>query len=107
MAIISVTEQNFKKEVEESTLPVIIDIYTTWCGPCQQMAPIFDELDKEMGQNYKFVKINADEARELAIKLSASRIPTFIFMKNNEVKGKEEGYQSKDDLKAKIESLLK
>lgn len=106
MAVVSITEANIKKEVEESTLPVIIDVYATWCGPCQQMAPILDELEKEMGESYKFAKINVDESRELSINLGVTSVPTFIFMKNNEVKGKEVGYISKDDLKAKIQELL-
>lgn len=106
MAIVSITEENFKKEIEESTLPVVIDIYASWCGPCQQMAPIFDELAKEMGNSYKFAKINVDEARELSIKMGITSVPTFMFIKNNEIKGKEIGYISKDDLKAKIKSFL-
>jgi len=106
MAIITVTEANVKKEVEESTLPVVIDVYASWCGPCQQMAPIFSELEKEMGEKYKFAKVNIEESRELSIKMGVSKIPTFIFMKNNEVRGKTEGYLPKEDLKAKIEEFL-
>ena len=106
MAIVTVTETNVKKEVEESTLPVVIDVYASWCGPCQQMTPIFSELEKEMGEKYKFTKINIEESRELSIKMGVSKIPTFIFIKNNEVRGKAEGYLPKDDLKAKIEELL-
>jgi len=106
MAIINVTEANVKKEVEESTLPVVIDVYASWCGPCQQMTPIFSELEKEMGEKYKFAKVNIEESRELSIKMGVSKIPTFIFIKNNEVRGKTEGYLSKEDLKAKIEEFL-
>ena len=106
MAIVSITEANVKKEIEESTLPVIIDVYAAWCGPCQQMAPIFDELAKEMEDTHKFAKINVDEARELSIKMGVTKVPTFIFIKGNEIRGKIEGYTSKDDLKAKIKELL-
>jgi len=106
MAIISITESNVKKEIEESTMPVVIEVYATWCGPCQQMAPIFDELEKEMNSTYKFAKINVDEARDLSIKMGVTSVPTFVFIKNNEIKGKEVGYISKDDLKEKIKSLL-
>ena len=103
---VSVTEENFDKEVVQSTKPVIIDVYATWCGPCQQMTPIVDELEKEMG-DYKFVKLNVDEARELSIKYGVISVPTFLFMKNGEVKGKETGYMSKEVLKEKIEATLK
>jgi len=106
MAITSITEENMKAEIEESKLPVVIDVYASWCGPCQQMNPIFEELAKEMGDSYKFVKINVDDARALSIKLGVTSVPTFVFMKNNEIKGKEVGYISKDVLKEKIKTLL-
>ena len=106
MAIVSITEENMKAEIEESKLPVIIDVYASWCGPCQQMNPIFEELEKEMGDSYKFAKINVDDARALSIKLGVTSVPTFVFMKNNEIKGKEVGYINKDVLKEKIKTLL-
>lgn len=106
MAVIAITEENHKTEIEDSKKPIILDVYAPWCGPCQHMIPIFDELEKEMGQNYKFAKINVDEARELSIKYGVSSVPTFVFIKDNEVKGKETGYISKDDLKDKIKNLL-
>lgn len=106
MAIVSVTQLNYKKEIEDSALPVVIDVHAVWCGPCQQMAPIFDELDKEMGTSYKFAKINVDEARDLSIKFGVTSVPTFLFIKNNELKGKEIGYISKDELQKKIKNFL-
>ncbi len=103
---IPVTEENFEKEVLQESKPVIVDVYATWCGPCQQMEPIFEELEKEM-TDYKFTKLNVDEARDLSIKYGVISVPTFLFMKNGEVKGKETGYKSKDDLKTAIEAALK
>ena len=105
MAVV-ITQDNIETEVNKATLPVVLDVYATWCGPCQQMEPIFEELEKEIGDKYKFAKINVDEARELSIQYGVSSVPTFIFIKNGEVKGKETGYIAKDDLKAKIEELL-
>jgi len=106
MAVITITQDNHKAEIEESTKPVIIDVYAPWCGPCQHVMPIVEELEKELSDKYKFAKINVDEARELSIKYGVSSVPTFIFINNNEIKGKETGYMSKEDLKARIESLL-
>ncbi len=105
MSII-ISSQNFEKEVLKSDIPVVIDVFATWCGPCQQVAPIFDELAKELEGKYKLVKINIDEERDLAVKYNISSIPTFLFIKGGEVLGKEMGYMSKDDLKAKISELF-
>ncbi len=106
MAIVTITESNIKKEIEESTKPVVLDVYATWCGPCQQMNPIIEELEKEIGATYKFAKLNVDDARELSIKYGVTSVPTFVFIKNNEVKGKKTGYMSKDDLKASVTEFL-
>lgn len=100
------TKENHEAEVTQSTKPVVIDVYATWCGPCQQMTPIFDELEKELGERIKFAKINVDEARELSIHYGVSSVPTFIFIKNNAVVGKETGYMAKADLQKKIDELL-
>ena len=81
----------FDQEVLKSNIPVVIDVFATWCGPCQQVAPLFDELAKELEGKYKLVKINIDEERDLAIKYNVSSIPTFIFIKGGEVVGKETG----------------
>lgn len=107
MAVVNVTRENFEEEVLNSPLPIVIDVYASWCGPCQQMAPIFEDLEKEMRDAYKFVKLNVDEGRDLSIQYGVTSVPTFIFMKDKEVQGKETGYMSREDLKAKIETLLK
>lgn len=103
---VSVTKDNYQKEVVESALPVVVDVYASWCGPCQQMEPIFAALEKEMKDHYKFVKVNVDEARDLSIQFGVTSVPTFIFMAKGQIKGKETGYMSKDDLKSLIEDTL-
>ena len=104
--VISLTKDNFDAEVLQSKLPVVVDAYAVWCGPCKQMTPIFDELEKELAGVYKLCKVNVDEERDLAIKLSIQSIPTFVFFKEGKMVGKESGYMSKPAFKAKIESIL-
>lgn len=104
--IVTLTKENFSQEIEKSDKPIVIDVSATWCGPCQQMKPIFEQLAKELGDTYKFAELNVDEARDLAIKFNVTSVPTFIFMNNGEIKGKERGYMPANDLKAKIEEYL-
>ncbi len=104
--IVTLTKNNIKEEVEHATKPVIIDIYATWCGPCQYMKPLFEQLAQELSDRYTFAELNVDESRELAIKYGASTVPTFLFIKNNTVKGRETGAMSKENLKAKIHEYL-
>lgn len=103
---IDINQQNLAKEIQQESKPIVMDVYASWCGPCQQMAPIFEELEKEM-PGYKFTKLNVDEARDISIKYGVISVPTFLFIKNGEVKGKETGYMPKDVLKEKIEAILK
>lgn len=103
---ISITSQSFEQEVKQSKLPVVVDIYATWCGPCKMMAPLFEELSKELADSYKFVKVNIDEERDIAIQYNVSSIPTLLFFKDGAVVAKESGYMTKDALKAKLASHL-
>lgn len=104
---ILITKENFEQEITKSNKPIILDIFATWCGPCQQMMPLVEELEKELGNQYKFAKLNVDESRELAIQYGVTSIPTFVFIKNNQVKAKEIGYMNKDELGKKIQTHLK
>ncbi len=103
---LTVTAQNFEQEVLKSTLPVVVDVFASWCGPCRTMMPFFEELATELTDKYKFVKLNIDEERDLAIQYRVSSIPTFLFVKEGTVVGKETGAMSKETLRAKIESYL-
>ncbi len=105
MAVV-ITNENVEQEINKSELPVLLDVYATWCGPCQQMAPIFDELEKELGDRIKFAKLNVDEARELSIQYGVTSVPTFVFIKGGEIKHKETGYMAKEDFKMKIEEFV-
>ncbi|MBA3751736.1 thioredoxin [Candidatus Dependentiae bacterium] len=101
-----ITKENFKSGVEESTKPVIIDAYAAWCGPCQHMTPIFEEVAQEHGDAYSFFKLNVDDARDLAAHFGISSIPTFLFIKKGTIVATETGFLSKADLEKKIQTLL-
>ena len=103
---ISITPENFETIVAKATKPVVIDVFATWCGPCRQMAPVFEELEQELGSKYVFAKLNVDEAREISIHYGITTVPTFIFIQNNIVKGKESGYMDKEALQELIQSMF-
>ncbi len=100
--VAELTKKNIAEIIEKSTKPVIIDVFAPWCGPCLQMAPAFEQLAEELGAHYTFVKLNVDEERDLAMHYSVTSIPTFIFIKNNNIIGRETGYMPKETLAAKI-----
>lgn len=100
------TKATLDEVVTNAQKPVVIDVYATWCGPCQQVKPVFEALAKELSESYVFAELNVDEARELAVTYGVTSVPTFIFIKNNEIKGKALGYMPKDILKKKISELL-
>lgn len=104
--MININKENFSEVVEKASTPVIIDVFATWCGPCQYMLPILEELEKENSGKYTFAKLNVDESRDLAIKYAVASVPTFIFIKNNEVLGKAVGAMSKEAFQDKIDELF-
>ena len=81
MSVITITKDNFQKEVIESEKHVLIDFWAVWCGPCQMMAPVIDEIAAERS-DIKVGKINVDEERELAVAFQIVSIPTFVVMKD-------------------------
>lgn len=96
----------FQKLVLESKQPVVVDFYATWCGPCQYMEPVIEEIAQEMEGKVNVYKVNIDEARDLAIDQGIVSVPTFIFVKDGKVVSKNVGTLSKQDFLAKINSIL-
>ncbi|MCR5735245.1 MAG: thioredoxin [Lachnospiraceae bacterium] len=100
------TNENFNEEVMNSDIPVMIDFYAEWCGPCQMMMPIVKEMAQKYDGKVKIGKVNTDEEQDLAERFGVMSIPSFFFMKNGEVVSSRIGGMSKDALDQSICSLL-
>lgn len=98
---ITVTADNFDKEVLQSEKPVLLDFWAEWCGPCQMLAPIIDEI-AEARSDIVVGKVNVDEEAELSLRFGIRSIPTLVVMKNGEKVASSIGYQSREE----IEKLL-
>lgn len=85
MAVLNITEENFENEVLKSNVPVIIDFYADWCGPCKMMSPIVDEIAEELKEKVKVGKINSDDNMNLAEKYGIMSIPTILVIKEGSV----------------------
>ena len=98
MAEIIVTNENYIDEVINSDIPVLLDIWATWCGQCRMIAPIIEEIAAENVGKIKVGKVNVDEQEELAVMFSISAIPTLVVMKDGEVVNKIVGIKPKEDI---------
>lgn len=103
---LALTEDNFETEVLKSNVPVLVDFWAPWCGPCRSMAPIIDDLAKEFDGKVKIGKVNVDENRNLAGNYGVMSIPTLIFFKDGQNVGQLVGYTAKSALVKKIDSLV-
>lgn len=101
MAAIHVTKDNFKQEVLEADIPVLVDFWAEWCGPCQMVLPIVEELAGEV-KDAKICKVNVDEQMELAKEFRVMSIPTLMVFKDGQKVKSEVGAKSKEELKAML-----
>lgn len=102
----SVTSANWDQVVANSDKPVLVDFWAEWCGPCKALSPVLDEIATEMGGKADIVKVNVDQASDLAQKFGIRGIPTLIFFKNGEVKSTLVGNQPKSEIVKNINSLI-
>ena len=104
--LLEVTDDNFEVEVTQSDIPVLVDFWAEWCGPCRMLAPTIEELAAEYAGKVKVGKLDTDNNRNTAVKFGINAIPTLILFKNGEVVDKKVGMSSKKDLKAALDNAL-
>ena len=104
--VLEVNDQSFEKEVIKSEIPVIVDFWAPWCGPCRMLAPVTDKLSDTYAGKVKFCKINVDENPESSMKYRVMSIPTLMFFKDGQIKETSLGAIPENTLKPKVEDLI-
>ena len=105
-SISHLTDENFEEEVLQSNIPVLVDYWAEWCGPCKMIAPILDSLTDEYSGKLKIAKLNIDDNQQTPQKYSVRGIPTLMIFKNGNVEATKVGALSKSQLTAFIDSNL-
>ncbi|MDP2940300.1 MAG: thioredoxin [Candidatus Omnitrophota bacterium] len=106
MSLVHLSEKTFNEEVIKSNLPVLVDFWAQWCGPCKRIAPIIDELSQEYAGKIKIAKVNVDEEPNIASRYGIMSIPTLIIFKAGKAVDQIIGLLSKAQLKSKINENL-
>ena len=102
---IAVTDASFASEVQQSEVPVVVDFWAEWCGPCKLIAPVLDELAAEYDGRVKVTKLNVDENPQMSAQFGVRSIPTLLFFKNGEKVDQRIGVASKAELKKIFDSV--
>jgi thioredoxin 1 len=97
-----ITEKDFEQEVTNSTVPVLIDFWAPWCGPCRMQTPVLEKLAEEVGPKMKILKVNTDENQNLAQRFSVFSIPSLMLFKDGKLSGQWVGFHPERELKAKL-----
>ena len=105
-SVVHVTESNFEEEVINSDVPVLVDFWAEWCGPCKMIAPILDEIAKEYGEKLKICKIDVDSNPEIAPKFGIRGIPTLIMFKDGNAESTKVGAVSKSQLVEFVDEIM-
>jgi len=103
MSEVIITKDNFEEEVLKSELPVLVDFWASWCGPCKMLSPIVSQIAEEQEGKVKVGKINVDEQQELAAQFRVMSIPTLILFKGGEAVAQSVGVQPKEQIEAMFE----
>jgi len=102
----AITKETFEREVLHSEIPVLVDFWASWCGPCQMLSPIIDALSEEYEGRFKIGKINVDEQSELAANFAVVSIPTLLIFKDGKMEERLVGVRSQDDLAELLDQYL-
>ena len=102
----TITNANFETEVLNSDIPVLVDFWASWCGPCKMLSPIIEEIEQEYAGKVKVGKINVDEEIVLAQKYGVASIPTVVLFKNGEIAATSVGYRPKEDFAAMLATVI-
>ena len=103
--VIEITDSSFENEVAQSDIPVLVDFWAEWCGPCRLIAPTIEELADEYKDKVKFGKIDTDKNRDVPVKFDIQAIPTIILFNKGQIAHKFVGLTSKDDFKTELDAL--